>query len=376
VDGRRQWLAEQEPFARAWKRFPPRVQTSARSAKRWLRLRRPGILRTVYRWNRQWHGVDLEPIDRFYEAFYDSGAVVLSGAGGLTDHARSWAGRVLDILEIGIRRGLPTAVFGHGLGPLTDPDLVKRARAVLPQISLLALREGLFGPALADALGVDPSRVFVTGDDAIELALDAAPKVPGEALGVNLRLSPSSGIGVGAVGAIRQSLAGFVRFRRPPLLAAPIAFNERMDGPESARVYADDQSIRLLLEGIAEVDPPSESLDTPEALIRQLGRTRVLVTAAYHAAVFALSQGVPAVCLGASPYFLQKFDGLAHQFGPGCRVVRVGGDDFERSFTNALTELWDDAESHRGPLRAAARRQVDAGYEAYWAFQRLVEKRS
>ena len=90
VDGRRQWLAEQEPFARAWKRFPPRVQTSARSAKRWLRLRRPGILRTVYRWNRQWHGVDLEPIDRFYEAFYDSGAVVLSGAGGLTDHARSW----------------------------------------------------------------------------------------------------------------------------------------------------------------------------------------------------------------------------------------------------------------------------------------------
>src|SRR5690242_12360780 len=113
---------------------------------------------------------DLEAFNTFMTALRSADAVVVCGAGGVTDHARKWALPVLALLEHAHRHGVPTAMFGHGLGPLTDRDLTRVAARVLPTIDLFALREGRAGPSIARALGVDPSRVMVTGDDAIALA--------------------------------------------------------------------------------------------------------------------------------------------------------------------------------------------------------------
>jgi hypothetical protein len=370
-EGRRMWLADREPFARAWTALPPPIAGMARALKERLRWRSPAVLASAFRWSRRRNGLDTAELDEFLEAFYGARAMVVTGAGGITDHGLAWATRVLDLLEIGVRRGLPTAMFSHGLGPLTDPVLIERSRSVLPRLSLIALREGRFGPALASRLGVDPERIVVTGDDAIELALGAAQS-PGDALGVNLRLSPSSGLGSEAVEAIRLPLAAFVRFRHARILPVPIAFNERLEVSTGVPVYSDDRSIRLLLEGVTELPGGGDRLDSPEAVIRQIGQTRVVATGAYHAAVFALAQGVPAVCVAGSAYFEQKFLGLAYQFGPGCWVVRVDADGFTAAFASALAEAWDRSGELREPLRASARRQVEAGREAYRRFARLV----
>jgi polysaccharide pyruvyl transferase WcaK-like protein len=370
-EGRRLWLAEREPFARAWAALPRPVAGMARGLKARLRWRRPAVLASAFRWSRRRNGLDTAELDEFLQAFYGARAMVVTGAGGITDHALAWATRVLDLLEIGARRGLPTAMFSHGLGPLTNPVLIERARSVLPRLSLIALREGRFGPALAARLGVDPERIVVTGDDAIELALEATQS-PGDALGVNLRLSPSSGLGGEAVEAIRLALAAFVRFRHARILPVPIAFNERLEVSAGVPVYSDDRSIRLLLEGVTELPEGGDRLDSPQAVIRQIGQTRVVATAAYHAAVFALAQGIPAVCMAGSAYFEQKFLGLAHQFGPGCWVVRVDADGFTAAFPSALAEAWDRADELREPLRASALHQVEAGREAYQRFARLA----
>ena len=51
-------------------------------------------------------------------------------------------------------------------------------------------------------------------------------------------------------------------------------------------------------------------------LIEQISRCRLVIVGSYHAAVFALAQGVSAIGLAGNAYYLQKFEGLAaNQFG-------------------------------------------------------------
>ena len=50
-------------------------------------------------------------------------------------------------------------------------------------------------------------------------------------------------------------------------------------------------------------------LATPDALIAVVADCRVIVTGSYHAAVFGLARGVPAVCLTRLSYYDAKFAG-------------------------------------------------------------------
>ena len=61
---------------------------------------------------------------------------------------------------------------------------------------------------------------------------------------------------------------------------------------------------------------PTSLLDdiAPEALAAAAAGCRAIVTGSYHAAVFSLALGVPAVCLTKSPYYHAKFGGLPALF--------------------------------------------------------------
>ena len=65
--------------------------------------------------------------------------------------------------------GKPTAMFGQGLGPLTDKKLEKAAKRVFPLLDVIGLREEVYSKVLALNLGGKPSNIYVTGDDAIEM---------------------------------------------------------------------------------------------------------------------------------------------------------------------------------------------------------------
>jgi colanic acid/amylovoran biosynthesis protein len=102
----------------------------------------------------------------------------------------------------------------------------------------------------------------------------------------------------------------------------------------------------------------------------------VLVTGSYHAAVFALAQGIPAVCLALNPYYAQKFLGLADLFGEdGCVVVTRDSRGDIPHLAERLTKVWETADEHRSGLLAAARDQVEAGRGAYARIRKLVEER-
>src|SRR4029077_7248596 len=104
---------------------------------------------------------------------------------------------------------------------------------------------------------------------------------------------------------------------------------------------------------------------SPEALIQEIQRCRLVVTGSYHAGVFALASGIPTIGLAKSQYYVDKFLGLSALFGDGCETVLLGDHDFARNLEAAIARLWTTAEQVRPSLLREAARQVQLGHEAY-----------
>ncbi|MFE9324759.1 polysaccharide pyruvyl transferase family protein [Nocardia sp. NPDC052278] len=289
--------------------------------------------------------------------------VLAIGGGYLTDVDRYQAHRTLNLLEYASARGIPTALIGQGMGPMRDPYLVHRAEEVLPKVDFVALREGRRGPELLDKFGVESDRVLVTGDDAVEFAYRSRDARIGTEIGVCLRVADYAQVSLeaqGIVGQVVRTRAAELDAGLVPLIISEYASEDRL-------------STLPLLAGADKALPPVGRGGTPVDVARQVGRCRVLVTSAYHLAVFALSQGIPAVGITASEYYDDKFHGLAQMFGTGLRVVHLNDPELEQELTLALDELWDDAAALRDPLQQRAVEQIDAGRSGLARVFGLVE---
>ncbi|GAA4535451.1 hypothetical protein GCM10023161_09000 [Mycobacterium paraffinicum] len=127
-------------------------------------------------------------------------------------------------------------------------------------------------------------------------------------------------------------------------------------GTQDAHIVADDNS---------------DDIRNPEELAERAARCRVIVTGSYHAAIFGLAAGVPAVCITNSIYYDLKFKGLSMQFPGGCHIVRPGLG-FERDLSDAIERAWDISESDRDRLHSVAQAQVAQADQAYRWFGSLV----
>jgi colanic acid/amylovoran biosynthesis protein len=92
------------------------------------------------------------------------------------------------------------------------------------------------------------------------------------------------------------------------------------------------------------------------------------VTGSYHAAVFGLAQGVPAVCLTRSRYYDAKFAGLQALFPEACSVVSLDESDFAGRLRAVIEQAWQLPGTVRAAARNAAAGQRAAGRDAYARF--------
>jgi colanic acid/amylovoran biosynthesis protein len=257
------------------------------------------------------------------------------------------------MIQTAHRLGAVTACMGQGIGPLEDRRLVAFARRVLPRVELIAVREGRYSPDILRGWGVPAERILVTGDDAIELAYDARQSALGNGIGVNLRAADYSGVGVREAALVREVLG-----RSPMQLSGQLV-------PLPIERGTDEQAIRPIMSLTDRPDDVGADLVALPQLMRQIARCRVVVTGSYHAAVFALAQGIPAIGLARTPYYQYKFNGLAFQFGGGCDVVGFADPRFSERLESSILRLWTTAESLRPELLAASRCQVAAATRAY-----------
>jgi polysaccharide pyruvyl transferase WcaK-like protein len=362
AEGRAQWFRERYTSEKLHTALPAAWSELLRRGEDGLRVSRPGIAERVIRATSRLRREDCAPMTRFLEALRGADVLVVTGAGALTDDFAPLATTVLDLLDAAHRAGAVTAYLGQGLGPATDPRLLRRARSVLQKVDLISLRERRAGSALLRELGVPMDRVVVTGDDAIEMALRSDTEAPlGAGLGVNVRSARYSGVGNDVVDRLRPVLAAAADRYGADLVACPISrVANEADGTAIARIT-----------GL-----PAEDIRTPEEAIDRIRRCRVVVTGSYHAAVFALAQGVSAVALAASPYYVGKFAGLREQFEGRLDVVRLDDEAFPAALQHAIDGAWSAADEAAPGLRAAAASQARSGEAAYARLGALLTART
>lgn len=340
-----------------------------------LRSRAVGVVRHPRRLVRRWVstgagerlGEELGPSSPWHDpvpaAVNDSDLVIAVGGGYIADVDRVKAHWTLNVLEQAANRGIPTAMLGQGLGPIEDPQLTARAKAVLPRVDVIALREARVGPALLERWGVPGDGVMVTGDDAIELAYRAAGSGIGTSLGVCLRTTSYAPVARNARDELRTALHRSAReldARLTPLIISEYESEDR-------------RATLPLVSGYPDVTSPLGRHASAEALAKRVAACRVVVTGAYHLGVFALSQGTPVVALTAARYSEDKMRGLEDQFGTGVTVVDLRAADLERCLRESITAAWLGAPAMRDELLGAARCQIRSSREAFERVFGLLE---
>ena len=331
-----------------------KLQRVAPGVEDLLRRSAPAFSATVARARLRRRQMDDGDVRGFVERLRATDLVVTSGGGYITDAFPWLAERVLRTLALAQDLGKRTAMLGQGLGPIDDPKLRALAARALGRLDLLTLREGDANLPLLQSLGVPTDRAVVTGDDAIEAAYPKSEQPLGHAIGANLRLTRYAGSSNGTLDAMRGVLAAAsARHGDAPLVPVPISYND------------DAEDVRVLRQLLGRDVPADESVQCPAKTVAAAASCRVVVSGSYHAAVFALSNGVPAVAVAASPYYVAKFSGLRTQFDGGCAVVRTDRPGWPDELSAEIDRAWSRAEQLRPALLAAATRQLESARAAY-----------
>lgn len=363
------WLSDHFFIGRFHEFLPKSVAGHLNALKRSVGFRWPGFMKALTDMRLRFRhskglGENLRP---FHEAIKICDVLVVCGSGGFADSCREWNFFVLAAMAEAISRGKIVVMFGQGIGPLSDPTVLSWARRVLPKVHLIALRGTKGDKELLESVGVHHSKMVTTGDDAVELA-NSVPLVEQRgAIGINLRVAFYSDVNAQFVEKVGSVLHNLARQYHAALLPVPIAFHECAN---------DRETIRRLLAGFDEQSDGGSTLDTPRKIVEQIARCRVVVTGAYHAAVFALAQGIPVVCLCNSSYYDSKFRGLEKLFGNGCTTITMSDPNLAERLHAAIEEAWISTDKVRLPLLNSAAQQIKTGRAAYESVRNLLGPRA
>jgi colanic acid/amylovoran biosynthesis protein len=293
--------------------------------------------------------------------------LVVASGGGYVNDVWWWHGAgVLGVLAMAQKMGKPTAMFGQGIGPLTNRLLRRQLRETVGPLAVVGLREGLLSPQLLSEAGRAPSAMTVTGDDALEIATPRDLPSRGSDIGLNVRIAGYTGVDPSLARRVRAAVIEAAHSRDVRVIALPVSRYQR--SPASAESGQD-------LEGSTSSSADVERMDlrTPEELADSARRCRLIVTTSYHAAVYGLANGVMTVCLVAHPYYDAKFAGLAALFPAACTLVRLDAPAFDARLKAAIDDAWQREDSVRRSAHSAALEQVSSSRHLYEELRRIVD---
>lgn len=296
------------------------------------------------------------------DAVEASDLYVHAGAGILTDVFPSAAGRRLSSIDSAIDHGVPTVLFGQGIGPLKLPALKRRAQSVLPRVNLIGTRDMDSLTFAAETLAVSPDRMHMTGDDALEIGFEDHPSAQGHGLGINIRVSRYS--------AIRPADRVWLVDQLQPL-AVDSPIDQTTCVPLAIHPM-DRRATEWVLARLQPGRPPEWHDHAVPGLVRSIGRCQLVICTSYHAAVLALAQGIPAICLYRSSYYRRKFGGLCDLFPAACRRIDLGRSEDRRRFADTAQQLLEDSPQRRAETIRSVQDQIDRSKNLYQRASELL----
>lgn len=295
------------------------------------------------------------PTSDLYEAVRSIDALFIAGGGYFAEHFLGQCDSVIETAEIAVSVGKPVYFCGQGFGPLENPSIVARLTKLLKRAKRVSIREAGNSADFLDDIGISDDKVMCTGDDALTLIRDCDSHRSRTDIGLNLRVSGYSGLSSETLVLFRDGLGQFLDARQTHSSTIPISFFENED---------DNTRVNDLMNGLNNHDSTLVD-DSPAGIVAAVGKCRMVITGSYHAAVFALSQGVPVIALVASEYYKRKFGGLLLQFGTGIHLLSLDQINDANAVFERISQVYDSAPEVSGPLLAAAARQQTLAGQYY-----------
>jgi colanic acid/amylovoran biosynthesis protein len=227
---------------------------------------------------------------------------------------------------------------------------------VLPKMDLVTLRSPMGVRYLTSTMGCSSAQLREGGDDGLAYPQISSVSDDAMRIGVSLRVTNYAGrISNSVRQALQDGLQRVSKEMGAGLLSVPIE-------PDDSLAVAE------LLQR-ARTSKGKLGLDD---LIDRIAQCRLVVAGSYHAAVFALAQGKPALCLAFSDYYKSKFEGLCEQFPKGC--VSLEPETFSpASFRKELTSLWHAAPGLSNEIITTAQYLVELNRGHYREFTAMFK---
>jgi colanic acid/amylovoran biosynthesis protein len=341
-----------------WQHFFPRKSEEWLMTKeRTLKTRHPAIARRRLLMRFGSKSTDYLRACDFVDQIQNADLVIGTGGGYINDTFKVHAQTVLNVLMLAQTFRVPTALLGQGLGPISDRNLIHSISQAFNKLDLLSLREGLFSPAIAVDIGkMDSKKMYVTGDDAIELAYCEPSNTNASSIGVNIRIANYSGLSQDQSYDIGDIIRAFAESNSAGFEVLPIDISDN---------GSDKLATERMLGMSSDAIEPHDNVDSTASVISSINRCKIIITGSYHAAVFALSRGVPVVAIVASEYYSTKFEGLRHQFGSGISIIYLSTPAWKANLIDSLDFAWNSSSSVKSELLISAKGQLDTGRQAY-----------
>jgi polysaccharide pyruvyl transferase WcaK-like protein len=351
--GKEYWFQD-KLFGRVLNFLPPVLRRRMQESEIMLRNRCPVAFSSLLSMKRRIMRLDCRGLSDFVKAVFHSDLVVASGSGMINDEFRNRALQMLATLEMADQYGIPTAMVSQGIGPVSDPGLLAAMRTVLPKVGIISLRDRLQSQQILKIVDYPSDRVVLVGDDGLQLAFENRSDVVGSAIGVNLRVANYSQIEASIVSAVRHALESVASKLNLSFIPVPILFRDETDLKAAAALISGHQD-----------RSSGAPVMTPLDVIQRISRCRLVMTGSYHGAVFALGQGIPAIAVAKSQYYLGKFRGLEEQFGEGCQLIDWSNHVDTEELICAIDRAWISAAALRPVLLRVAEHQIRNAADAY-----------
>ncbi len=325
----------------------------ARRLDRSIALRFPRVYLKLLFWR---HGrgyqEGLGDMDRLLQS---ASLVVLSGGGFINGEFPQVAFATVYLSSFAVALGKRVAWFGQGVGPACDARVKRLLRRLLPKLEVLTVRDAASLRLVRDEVPAASGQWVMAGDDAMAVTRVAARPELGDTLGFGVRVAAYSGWSAPELQALAERVSAWAEGQAIRIRCVSISFGAGESDQEAAdRSFAKQPAY--------DANPIACDLD---ALLTRVQQCRVVVTGTYHAAVFALGQGIPVVALARNPYYRQKFAGLSDQFGEACTLLsqeELGQPD---RVLGAIARAWDQGPTWRAGCLDRADELIAASRAAY-----------